>query len=183
MINFIVMIITIMIVKMIMMMMIIMIIILIMIIMIITITMMAIMTIITILLLMTMMIIITILVIIMIIKTPDFLVLQSPHCAVNCLQHAQSSGLGTVVCRSHVTHRALLMWNMCAVWYGLMAQPLRLTEFKPHLFSVTETISRWRRTGEQSTQRKPLITSLKKKKKPHTEARKFMPQPTLEPAL
>ena len=36
----------------------------------------------------------------------DFL--QSPHSAVNCLQHARSSGLGAVVCKSRATHRALI---------------------------------------------------------------------------
>ena len=36
----------------------------------------------------------------------DFL--QSPHSAANCLQHARSSGPGATVCKSRVTHRALI---------------------------------------------------------------------------
>ena len=43
---------------------------------------------------------------------------QSPHCAANCLHHDRSSGPGTIVCKSFVTHRALIMYNMsCATWY------------------------------------------------------------------
>ena len=30
--------------------------------------------------------------------------LQSPHCAVNCLQHVRSRGQGTVVCKSRAKH-------------------------------------------------------------------------------
>ena len=33
---------------------------------------------------------------------------QSPHSAVNCLQHVRSSGLGAIVCKSRATHRALI---------------------------------------------------------------------------
>ena len=29
---------------------------------------------------------------------------QSPHCTVNCLQHAHSSGLGAIMCKSPATH-------------------------------------------------------------------------------
>ena len=32
---------------------------------------------------------------------------QPPHCAANCLQHARSSGPGTMVYKSHATHTAL----------------------------------------------------------------------------
>ena len=35
----------------------------------------------------------------------DFL--QSPHSAVNCLQHVRSSGTGAIVCKSRATHLAL----------------------------------------------------------------------------
>ena len=38
--------------------------------------------------------------------------LQSPHCAVNYLQKAGSSGLGAIVCKSHATHHVLVMCNM-----------------------------------------------------------------------
>ena len=36
----------------------------------------------------------------------DFL--QSPHSAMNCLQHVRSSGRGAIVCKSRATHRALI---------------------------------------------------------------------------
>ena len=36
----------------------------------------------------------------------DFL--QSPHSAANCLQQVRSSGPGTILCKSHATHRALI---------------------------------------------------------------------------
>ena len=56
------------------------------------------------------MIIIIIITIIIIIQfkgaIQDFL--QSPHSAVNCLQHARSSGPGTSVCKSRATYRALI---------------------------------------------------------------------------
>ena len=51
----------------------------------------------------------------------DFL--QSPHCAASCLQHVRSSGTGAVVCKSHATHRALIMCNMlCYVPCGMKGQ-------------------------------------------------------------
>ena len=34
---------------------------------------------------------------------------QSPYSAANCLQHVRSSGPGAIVCKSHATHRALVM--------------------------------------------------------------------------
>ena len=40
----------------------------------------------------------------------DFL--QSPHCATNRLQHVRSNGLCAILCKSHATHRALIMCNM-----------------------------------------------------------------------
>ena len=52
---------------------------------------------------------------------PDFL--QSPHCAVNCLQHVRSSGLGAIVCKSRATHRALITCNMsCYMPCGMKGQ-------------------------------------------------------------
>ena len=39
----------------------------------------------------------------------------SPHCAASCLQHVRSSGQGGIVCKSRVTHQALITCNMsCA---------------------------------------------------------------------
>ena len=44
--------------------------------------------------------------------------LQSPHCALKCLQHARSSGLGAIKCEFHSAHRALVTFNMsCARCY------------------------------------------------------------------
>ena len=40
----------------------------------------------------------------------DFL--QSPHCAANRLQYVRSSGPGAIVCKSCVTHPALITGNM-----------------------------------------------------------------------
>ena len=49
--------------------------------------------------------------------------LQSPHCAANCLQQARSSGPGTIMCKSHATHRVLITCNMpCGTWYKQTAQ-------------------------------------------------------------
>ena len=51
----------------------------------------------------------------------DFL--QSPHCAVNRLQHVRSSGPGAIVCKSCATHRALITCNMlCYVPLGTKGQ-------------------------------------------------------------
>ena len=38
--------------------------------------------------------------------------LQSPHCAANCLHHVSSSGHGAIVCKSRAPHRALITCNM-----------------------------------------------------------------------
>ena len=50
-------------------------------------------------------------------------VLQSPHCAMNCLQHVRSSGPGAIVCKSRAAHRAVIMCNMlCYVPHGTKGQ-------------------------------------------------------------
>ena len=41
-----------------------------------------------------------------------FFFLQSPHCAVNRLQHVRLSGPGAIVCKSHATHQALITCSM-----------------------------------------------------------------------
>ena len=46
----------------------------------------------------------------------DFL--QSPHCAMNRLQHVCSSGPGAIVCKSRATHRALITCNMSSCMPG-----------------------------------------------------------------
>ena len=42
------------------------------------------------------------------IERHDSRVLQSPHCAKNCLQHVRSSWQCAIVCKSNATHRAQL---------------------------------------------------------------------------
>ena len=60
--------------------------------------------------------------------------LQSPHCAMNCLQLECSSGQGAIVCKSCATHWLLTTFNMwCAMWYEGTAQLFSLTEFKLYL--------------------------------------------------
>ena len=45
--------------------------------------------------------------------------LQSPHCAMNYLQHICSSGPGAIVCKSCAAHRAFITCNMlCYVPHG-----------------------------------------------------------------
>ena len=55
-----------------------------------------------------MIIIIIIIIIIIAFKGAIWDFLQSPHSAMNCLQHARSSGLGAIVCKSRATHPALV---------------------------------------------------------------------------
>ena len=44
---------------------------------------------------------------------------QSPHCAVNCLQHILSSGPDAVMCKSRATHGVLITCNMsCCMPHG-----------------------------------------------------------------
>ena len=38
------------------------------------------------------------------IEWPNLRILQSPHCSANCLQHKNSSGQGTILCKSCATH-------------------------------------------------------------------------------
>ena len=63
--------------------------------------------------------------------------LPSPHCAANCHQHENSSGLGAIVCKARATHRPLITCNLqCATLYEGTAQLLRLTGLKLHLFEL-----------------------------------------------
>ena len=90
---------------------------------------------------------------------------QSPHCAVNRLQHVDSSGLGTILCKSCATHWALIMCNSCYVPSGTKGQLLSFAELKLHLFElyfIGWTINHWRRGGNWSTRRKPPATSFRK---------------------
>ena len=63
--------------------------------------------------------------------------LQSPHYAMNYLQHTHSSGQDATICKSHSTHWALITSNMsCGLWYKGTVQPLSLTELKSHTSSL-----------------------------------------------
>ena len=75
--------------------------------------MMMMIIIIIIMMMMIMMMIMIIVIIVMALKgaIPD--VLQSRHCAVNCLQRVRSSGQSAIVCKSRATHRASSKCNMC----------------------------------------------------------------------
>ena len=84
---------------------------------------------------MMMIIIIVIIIIIIALKGAIRYLLQSPHCAMNCLQHIRSSGPGAIMCRSHAAHRVLITCNLqCATWYEGTALLLSLTELKSLLF-------------------------------------------------
>ena len=73
---------------------------------------------------MVMMMIIIIIIIIIIIAFKgairDFL--QSPHSAVNSLQHVRSNGPGATVCKSRATHLALITCKSCCVPLGTKGQ-------------------------------------------------------------
>ena len=87
----------------------------------------------------------------------DFL--QSPCCAVYCLQHLCSSGQGAIMCKSRATHQALITCSVSfATWYEGTAQLVSLIELKSHLCYFIGTINRWRRGGNW---RKPLTTSFR----------------------
>ena len=75
--------------------------------------------------------------------------LQSPHCTTNCLQHIRSSGQSTIMCKSHGTHRALVMCNMlCTTWYEgtaqLVCQSLNCISTASRVQSSSGEIIRWR---------------------------------------
>ena len=97
-------------------------------------------------------------------ERPNSKLLQSPHCAANHLQHIRSIGLGAIVGKSHATHQALFMCNMCATWCEGTAQLLSLTDFQMRLLQLfillAETTNQWRRGGNQSTRRKPWQRAL-----------------------
>ena len=83
--------------------------------------------------------------------------LQSPHCAMNHLQHIHSSGKGAITCNTssanHVQH------VMCHfVWRDSSAVKFDRADIALVYFSLlARTIKRWRRGGNWSTQRKPLM--------------------------
>ena len=109
---------------------------------------------------------------------------NSPHCAANCLQRVSSSGPGSIVCKSRATHRALVTSSMSfATWYEGTAQLLSLTELKSHLFYlcfIGWTIKPMKEGRKPEYPEKTPGDKLQKM--PHTKARRFKPQPRLEPA-
>ena len=55
--------------------------------------------------------------------------LQSPQCAVNCLQHVHSIGQGAIVCKSCAKYQVLITCNRaCATCYEGTARLLDLTD-------------------------------------------------------
>ena len=77
-----------------------------------------------------------------------------------CNIYAQAARVQSYANYYHMQHVML-----CATWYKGAAQLLSLTEFKSHLFSfnlLAETIHQWKRGGNRSTWRKPLMTSFRK---------------------
>ena len=52
--------------------------------------------------------------------TRDFL--QSPSCAMNCLQHLGSSVPFSIVCKSHATQRALITCNSAVILWSVLAR-------------------------------------------------------------
>ena len=62
-------------------------------------------------------------------------ILQSPHCAANCLQQVARANRVQITCNTssayHVQHGVF-----CATWYEGTAQLLSLTEMKSHRFEL-----------------------------------------------
>ena len=82
-------------------------------------------------------VIIMIMIIIIALKGTSQDFLQSPHCAMNCLQHVRSSGQGAIVCKSRNTSSACHAQHvLCATWYKGTAQLLSLTELKLLVFEL-----------------------------------------------
>ena len=91
------------------------------------------------------------------------ILLQSPQCASNCLQNVRSSGPGVIVCKACATHRAFITCNMSLGTKGQLSywvwQNWNCIYFSAIL--LTETINRWMRGRNWSTQRKPLKMSFR----------------------
>ena len=114
----------------------------------------------------------------------DFL--QSPHSAVNCLQHVRSSGLGAIVCKSRATHRTLITCK-CHDTCHLVRRDSSAIKFDRvevafiwTFILLAKPLNRWRRGGNRSIRRKKPDDELQKL--PHTTARRCKPQARLEPA-
>ena len=93
--------------------------------------------------------------------------LQCPHYVANCLQHVRWSCQGLVVCKSCAAHQTLIMCSMlcaccskvqlsCYVWQGL-------NRIYFSFMLLAEIINQSRREENQSTRRKPLMTSFREK--------------------
>ena len=66
----------------------------------------------------------------------DFL--QSPHSTANCLQHARSSGTGTIVCKSHATHRTLITCKSHVMCHLVRrdSSAIKFDRVETHLFEL-----------------------------------------------
>ena len=133
-------------------------------------------------------IIITVIIIIIIVITFKGAIqdiLQSPHCTPNRLRHVHSSGPGTIACKSHATHRALIMCNMsCYVPRGMKRQLSHSVWkcFKPHLFELYLLAEPLTNEGGEETGELEKNPDDELQKMPHTKAWRFKPQARLEPA-
>ena len=92
---------------------------------------------------------------------PDLL--QSPHCAANCLQHVRSSGQGAMVCKSHA---ALITCNMCATRYEGTGQLLCLNHICFSFISLAEPLTD---EGGEETGAAGETPGDELQKKPHTK--------------
>ena len=90
-----------------------------------------------------------------------------------------------VACKSCVTHQALVTCNMsCAMLCKGTVQLLSLTELKSHLFWLYFIgCNHWLMKEERKPEYWEKTPDDKLQKMPHTKARKYQPQPRLEPAL
>ena len=105
--------------------------------------------------------------------------LQTLHLTASCLQQVCSSGQGAIVFKSHATHRALITCNM-------QGRKCSGVTFDRVEIASTLALSYWLNHELIKEERKPEYpqkTPDELQKMSHTKARKFKPQPRLEPVL
>ena len=111
--------------------------------------------------------------------------LQSPHSAANCLQHVRSSGPSANVCKSCATHRAFISCKCHVMCHSVRRDSSAVKferELKSHLFElyfIGWTIKPMKEGRKPEYPEKTPGDELQKM--PHTTARRFKPQTTLEP--
>ena len=144
-------------------------------------------------------IIIIIIIIIIAFKGAIRVFLLSIHCAANSLQHVRSSGLGTIVCKSHATHPALITCNTSSADHMQHIQrwshaTCRVTRHMVRRDSSAIKFDSWNCVylsiiilAEQMKEgRKPKYLEktpdVELQKMPHTKAQRFKTQARLKPA-